>query len=792
MDVFAEGGNFLFGKIGHLLVIIAFVAALISSFAYLLGSTKKDSLAWVALGRMTFLLHSVAVFGVAILLLFLIKNHLYEYKYVWRHSSDALPMKYLLASFWEGQEGSTLLWMFWHAILGIILIFTAKKWESPVMVTMALAQALLGSMLLGIIFFGHKFGSSPFQLLRDGMEWPILKLNPSFIPEDGSGLNPLLQNYWMTIHPPTLFLGYALCTVPFAYAMGSLIIGAYKSWVKPVFPWVLAAVMVLGVGILMGGAWAYEALSFGGFWAWDPVENASLVPWIIMVAGLHTLLAYKHSGYSLTGTYILLSFSFLLVLYSSYLTKSGVLGDSSVHSFTDEGMSAQLRLMIYIFSGLFAGLLIFRYAKLPRKSGEEKLSSREFWLFIGSILFVFITIYITVATSVPVINKVFYTNYAIGSDINLIYNDKLIVAGIVLGFLIGIGQFFNYKKTTKDKWLKPLLIPTLISIGLSVLIIVAYEFKRLDYILFAIASVFAFVANVYYTFYKFKGKLLSYGGSLSHAGFALMMVGILISQGKQEVVSHNRLAVDYGESFSEQDKAENILLYENEPSTMNGYEITYLGDSIGRTTTFYKVQYNPIERKGKPFVLTPNVQIDKNMGNVANPSTKRTLFSDLYTHITSAPLASDGEELDSTFTKTYKVKVGDTVELSRSAMVIENINPRADAKGHKLKEGDLAIGVELQYHTVDSVYLLEPVYLIQDRIARSLPERVEEKKVTFAFTKVFPETSEVELTITQAFSRFIIMKAIRFPMINLLWLGALVMTFGIGLSITKRRKEIAR
>ena len=788
MDIYAEGSNVIFGKIGHLFVILSFVAALVSSISYLFATYKKNNPEWITLGRYSFILHTVTTLGVVGLLFMLIHYHLFEYHYVWKHSSSALPFKFLFASFWEGQEGSTLLWMFWHCIIGIILMFKAKDWESPVMAVIALAQAILATMLLGVFVFGHKFGSSPFALIQDAMDLPIFKMNPNFVPEDGSGLNPLLQNYWMTIHPPTLFLGYALCIVPFAYAMASLMTRSYTDWIKPVLPWTLAAVLILGVGIIMGGAWAYEALSFGGFWAWDPVENASLVPWIIMLAGLHTLFAYKHTGHSLISTYVLFIFSFLLVLYSSYLTKSGVLGDSSVHSFTDEGMSAQLRFMIFIFLIPAFGLIIYRLKELPNKRTEEATSSREFWLFIGSLVFVLCAIYVIGVTSLPVFNKVFGTNWAMPSDINLIYNDILIWVAVILGVLIAIAQFFNYKFTKASKFGKSIVLPLILSIVLSIFIIVYYKFYRLDYALMAFASVFGVFGNLFFIVTKLKGKIANYGGSLSHIGFMLMMLGVLISQGRQEVVSYNQFGVDYGEGFTDKDKAENLLLYVNEPSTMENYKLTYIGDSITDIAVFYKVKYEPLDKPGKSFVLTPNIQIDPQMGNVANPSTRRTLTQDLYTHITSAPITDEGRVTDSITTESFRVKVGDTLQLSRSAAIINKINPKAEIEDYILEDGDLVVGAQISYITLDSAYEIEPKYLIQRQIARSIPLEIEEKDITFAFTRIFPETSEIELTVTQNYPRFLIMKAIKFPMINLLWLGSVIMAIGVFMSIVRRRQ----
>ena len=157
----------------------------------------------------------------------------------------------------------------------------------------------------------------------------------------------------------------------------------FGDWTKQALPWSLFSAAVLGVGIMMGAKWAYESLTFGGYWAWDPVENASLVPWLILIAGIHTLLIYKHSGHSLRSTHLFFILSFLFVLYSTFLTRSGILGDSSVHAFTDLGMNVQLLgfLLVFVVSSLV--LYFSRYKQIPTIHKEESTYSREFWMFIG-------------------------------------------------------------------------------------------------------------------------------------------------------------------------------------------------------------------------------------------------------------------------------------------------------------------------------------------------------------------------------------------------------------------------
>ena len=363
------GEHLLPGFIGRLSVSTAFVSALVAMVAYYLNA-RNENAGYRKIARYSFGLHSLATLGIVLSLFYLLLNHYFEYDYVWKHSSLNLEPRFVFSAFWEGQEGSFILWLFWNAVLGLILMFKAKDWENHSMMVFSAVQAFIASMVLGVYPLGLKIGSSPFVLMREtaeniGLPWTqlanYLERFPAFM--DGTGLNPLLQNYWMTIHPPTLFLGFASTLVPFALAMAALIKGDFKSWVKPALPWAFFSVGILGLGILMGGAWAYEALSFGGFWAWDPVENSSLVPWIVMAGAAHLLLIYRNKRAGLSAAFIMSLLSFILILYSTFLTRSGILGDSSVHSFVDLGLSGQLLIYLLFFSVLALGLFLWRYKR---------------------------------------------------------------------------------------------------------------------------------------------------------------------------------------------------------------------------------------------------------------------------------------------------------------------------------------------------------------------------------------------------------------------------------------------
>ncbi|MBC8110401.1 MAG: cytochrome C biogenesis protein, partial [Verrucomicrobia bacterium] len=244
------------GNIGHLCIIVAFITAFAAAFAYLKATQSIDlqqQTGWKRYARVAFAIHGVAVMGIMTSLFFIIYNHYYEYHYAWNYSSNSLPTHFVIATFWNGQEGGFLLWIFWHVFLGLALILTNKTWEMPVMAIFAMVQAFLCSMVLGIVFFDTlKIGSSPFILLKDAMPaLPVWQTKPDWIPEDGRGLNPTLQNYWMVIHPPTLFLGFASTTVPFVFVLVALWQKRVADFVKTVLPWALFSVCILGIGIMM-------------------------------------------------------------------------------------------------------------------------------------------------------------------------------------------------------------------------------------------------------------------------------------------------------------------------------------------------------------------------------------------------------------------------------------------------------------------------------------------------------------------------------------------------------------
>lgn len=787
------GEHLLAGKVGNFFVIFSFCSALLAAISYFFATQKNDA-DWKTLGRISFLAHGVGILGIISTLFFMILNQYFEYYYVWQHSSTELPLRYIFSCFWEGQEGSFLLWAFWHMIIGVVFLFIRNKWEAPVLSIFGLVQAFLMSMLLGVYFFEYRLGSNPFTaLLREHPDFSDIPLftNPNYLENlDGRGLNPLLQNYWMTIHPPTLFLGFASTLLPFALAISGLWTKQYKEWLKTAIPWTFFSIFILAIGILMGGAWAYEALSFGGFWAWDPVENASLVPWLTLVGAGHLMIVEQRRGGVMKSLLFLTFLTFILVLYSSFLTRSGVLGDASVHAFTDLGMSGQLLLYLLTFVAISIFIFVLRYKHLPSSEKEEELWSREFWMFIGALVLFISSFQITISTSIPVINKIFGSDLAPPVDAIEHYNSWQVPFVIVILLLMGFSQFFNYKKTEFKKFFGKIFTALLISAGLAVAIGLSMQMFNPFHLFMLFAALFAAVANLDYLIRVMKGKIRFSGASISHAGFGIMMLGALLSMGKQEIISNNTSSYDVTMLGENYDNQESILLMKDDTLQMGDYLVSYVGKEKEGVNIKYNINYYTKNDKGeltKEFTLKPQVQLNDRMGNVPEPDTRHFLFKDIYTHVTWAVLE---EKKDDEVEKpeTQNLHVGDTVFLKRAILIIDSLKPASPIKYEELMPDDIAVEVALTLWDFDTkAHKMSPVFVLRDSSkVFSIPSINEDLGISISFDRIYPNNGSIDLTFIEKKSEqkeFIVMQAVLFPYINLLWLGCLIMSIGIIISI---------
>lgn len=925
------------GQIGNLLVALSLAAALTSTVSYFLATRFPHENGWLKMARAAFKFSTVAAFGFISVMFYLLINQYYEYNYVWEHNNSSMSFKYILVCFWGGQEGSFMLWIFWHSVLGLLLSRKKTEWEPYVMAIFAMVQAFLVSMLLGIYIGDYRLGSSPFALQRESADpafatlWSLipdyLKIDPRFA--DGRGLNPLLQNYWMIIHPPTLFLGFALTVVPFAYAIAALWRKQLNQWFSAALPWTFAGILVLGTGILMGGAWAYESLSFGGFWAWDPVENASLVPWLTLVGAGHLILSNKHRPKSVYSALFFSLITFILIMYSTFLTRSGILGETSVHSFTGEGMLGQLLAYLLFFIWLsFVMLLYNKKSKIrytlfaillviigfsidlntvlfksgetvltlrsvlvlvaitfsiiflinnyllhfPREKQEENLWSREFWMFIGALVLLMSSMQIIYNTSLPVINAVFDTKMHLLETAvrNQFYNSIQTGFAIIIAVLIAMTQFLKYKDTSFAEFGKKLLVPLLISVVLTVVLGITFVLTDPKYVVLLFATLFSITANIDYWLLILKGKVKNAGASIAHIGFGLVLLGALISQNKQEIISEtidgDNLRM-LGETISNTTDAQ---LFRNDTILMKNYFASYRNRHQHDHFLYYDIdyfetipaQYQPgdlivfegnvyrctqahtagtslqadkdkwefladadqqkyfsaktwinVEPGKKIFDLQPFIQLN-DMNNVAEPGTKHFLSYDVFTHLVYADprLREETDTLMRPFT--MNGNVGDTLITPGFLAIINNIQGIDDSlfSQYHLQEGDLAAKINLTIYDIwDVLYHYglkkELVFYLRNGEFKADAVYIPELKTSLRVNKITPKSpavndidstqqkqppfmqNETDILIDVVTPEFVVLHAIKFPWINLLWLGCIIMAVGTFMAVRERFKK---
>jgi cytochrome c-type biogenesis protein CcmF len=841
--------HYFIGDLGHFFVITAFITSLASVFSYFKSTTTNAldaQVAWKTNGAFAFYIHAFSVFGICITLFLIIANHYYEYHYAYSHSDSKLPNHYLISTFWNGQEGSFLLWMFWQSIIGLILIHTNKFWEASVMTVFALVQAFLASMILGVVIPGldFKIGSSPFILLRDVMHnAPIFKSNPEFVPRDGQGLNPLLQNYWMVIHPPTLFLGFATTLIPFSYCIAGLWQKKYTAWVRPALPWALFSGAILGLGILMGGYWAYETLNFGGYWNWDPVENAVYVPWLVLIAAIHTMIAYKNSEIALKASMILVITVFVLILYSTFLTRSGILGESSVHSFTDLGLSGQLLLYLLFFLGGAIVLLSIRWREIPTTDKEISAYSREFWIFIGVIFLMFMGFQVMVPTSYPVWNKIINSlggssNLAVPGD-PYFFTKWQIWFAIGIALLSAIGQFFWWKKIEGKELWKEIQTPLLISLLVFVIVlgIVIREYsgdilKKPGFILMLLSGLVTICFNAKILFSLVRSSPGLSGGAIAHIGIGMVLIGILFSAGYSKVVSLNNTGLLYSREASEEYNRDNLLLFLNEPRSMAGYEIVFKGERLEARDAADLINQNDVEfiddpyrvvavrdivsgskkmySKGDTFeiypenryyeieltggrndkhTLYPRIQNNPTMGMAASPDIKRDLTKDLYAHVIDL---NDPDKAEWSKTEEMKIKANAQFFANDYVCVLEKVERISSIGNVMLDSADIAVKASIKVKGELGDYYAEPIFIIRNRMIGRIPDEIKDLATRFTLMNIHPETGEFSIGINTRQKDYIIIKALEKPMINVLWIGTLVVMTGFAIAIVRRYSEFRK
>jgi cytochrome c-type biogenesis protein CcmF len=531
-------------EIGKIAVFIGLAVSALSIVFYLLSLRGSRRALWMA--RAAYAVTALTVVFCFGRLMFLVATKQFQYKYVFDYVSADLHGKFLYSATWAGQEGSFLLWALWTAVIGGLVAWKAGRWESRVMPFYITVLTFL---------FGVLAWLSPYNLMLRGSEYPA---DFPWPPINGMGLNPSLQNYWMAIHPPTIFFGFASLAVPFSYAIAALLWRDYgggpkdpagTGWAPRVMPWVLLTVATLGIGLFMGGYWAYETLGWHGFWAWDPVENASLFPWLGALGLLHGLIVQKsRGGMGRTNLFLAIA-SWLLFVYGTFLTRSGVLASFSVHAF---GMLDNPALKLLLFMIAFYGLgglilLAIRWRGIPGRPISDKLLSRDTAMVAAVTIMIASAVVIAIGTSWPLISRWPALKYFPGH----LYVAKGVAAQPVFynkfgSFLLipallamAIVPFLAWGKTNLEKFLWKVLLPWFLSIGAGFLIVwfvlreassgFQPDTPRMLVVIIGTLGVFAAVTNIALAVKLLRVKTVTMGGWLAHVGIGMLFLGTVIT-----------------------------------------------------------------------------------------------------------------------------------------------------------------------------------------------------------------------------------------------------------------------
>ncbi len=787
MNIHYIGEHLMAGYLGRIFIWLSFLSLIISAFLYIYSIREKDKKAFFSkLAGNFYWLHFLTLLGAIAALYYLIGNHCFEYSYVWQYSSIDMPAKYMISCFWAGQEGSYLVWAFWQGIIGLIVLRTAKEWKSWVMPVFATGQFFLISMVLGLDLGSFSIGDSPFGLLRNmpqNLNEELFK-HPDYLSMivDGNGLNPLLENIWMIIHPPSLFLGYAVTLVPFSFAIASLWRKEYHSWLKPAIPWTLAAVLALGNGIILGGRWAYESLTFGGFWAWDPVENASLVPWLLLVATLHSMIIAKKRFSTYATTYFFTILAWFFVMYATYLTRSGVLGETSVHSFGVNALSTQM----VVFTGLFLLLpliLLFRHkAKFPKKDSEE-IMTREFWMLIGAIVVLLSAFQVTATTSIPVFNKLFGTGIAPPIDNVNFYNTWQMPFAIFIALGIAISQYLWYGQNDTKQFLRKMLIASGISVILTVLIALGDNVTGASRIILLFSILLASVVSLDFVIHYVK-KTTNIGGAVTHAGFMFFLLGVVLAFSNPQVISRNTTASNTGNDTENQD---NIILVKGIGKPMGKYMVTYTDATTKGRETFYKVDFVKMKDAGTgkiDFSVHPSLNINTRMGNVYNPDTKHFIDKDIYTFLSFAnQSAGDADAEGYSKSGVQPMNLHDTLMIASSYVILDDI--KSSIENNDVNNASITARFKI-ISMAKGEMETEIRYEIANGELKQVDGVIDPLNLKLRFEGVATDSKAIHVGVYEKQQDYIVMKAIIFPYIAVLWFGIVVLFSGLTYTIMRR------
>ena len=439
-------------ELGRLAVCLALLSSVLGVAASVLGARARRA-DLIRTGRhAAYAVFALVALATGILLRALLSRD-FSLEYVAAYASSTLPAPYAFAALWGGQKGSLLWWSFLLALFATIVELQNRDRNRALMPWVTATLLTIVAFFLGLV----TFVTDPFERLPT----PAL---------EGADLNPLLQNYWMLIHPPSLYLGYVSASVPFAFAMAALCTGRLgDQWIRTTRRWALFSWFFLTLGNLFGAMWAYEVLGWGGYWAWDPVENAAFMPWLVSTAYLHSVIIQEKKDMLRVWNMVLVLLTFALTIFGTFLTRSGVI--SSVHSFTQSGLGPYFVGFLLLAVVTAGGLVAYRLPQLRTPGTIESFLSRESAFLFNNLLLVGIAFAVFWGTVFPVISEaVRGVKITVGPPF---FNRVNAPLGIALLFLMGIGPVIAWRRATaRNLWLA-FAAPVGVALGSAVLLLLA-------------------------------------------------------------------------------------------------------------------------------------------------------------------------------------------------------------------------------------------------------------------------------------------------------------------------------
>lgn len=527
-------------NIGYLVTLLASVAILISTIGFYLAARGKSRFLNLAVTSYHYFFGFVIVASALLFYLFIAGK--YSYRYVFEYSSSDLTLFYRISGFWAGQRGTYLLWLLLQSLFGYYIIGRGRQYTAPAMVFYGLINIFFCVMLLKL---------SPFEML------PTAQVQ-------GAGLNPLLKDPWMVIHPPVIFIGYAAVAVPAVIALAALVRKDYESWLTVSYVPAILGAVALAAGNIMGGFWAYKTLGWGGYWAWDPVENSSFIPWMTSMALIHGLLIERGKG-SLRKTNLFLAiFTFLLVVYGTFLTRSGVLANFSVHSFVDLGVNAYLIIFMVGFVVLSLGIFASRFLGIKGPVIDLAVTSRELVLLISVWILTLIALLVLSGTSWPLITTLFGKP---GTIDTAVYTRVTFPLTIIIGLFLGFAPFTLRSGRSYGTLFKKVL-PSIIAAAVVTGVAYLFGVKLIGYLFFIFFVTLATVSNGIALVGNLPGRFWRAGAQISHFGLGLMLLGILSSSAygshEEVVIPKGGNASAFGMDVSYEGMASAITTPDNE------------------------------------------------------------------------------------------------------------------------------------------------------------------------------------------------------------------------------------